>query len=170
MPPYRVELELYGQDLGDFVRGPGDSFLISERMATAFQAEGLTGLEGFHSVEVTRVRRMRKGPKPAVVPAYRVVTPCFGRGYLDAHRSRLRYAEARSCSECRSANLETIHGFVLEPGSWAGEDVFRARGLPGVLLVSERFAELVARQGWTNMTLIPTEEYIRDPNGLSSGG
>jgi hypothetical protein len=112
------------------------------------------------------VRRMRKGPKTASVPAYRVVTPCFGRGYLDEQRSRLRYAEARTCSECRSANLETIHGFVLEPGSWAGEDVFRARGLPGVLLVSERFTGLVERQVWTNMKLIPTDDYIRDPQGL----
>ena len=68
LPPYRVELELYGQGLGDFVEGPGQYVLISERVAEAFRAEGLTGLLGFHPVEVVRVRRKRKGPKPVPCP------------------------------------------------------------------------------------------------------
>ena len=55
--------------LGDFVEGPGDDVLVSERMAEAFRAEGLTGLLGFHPVEVVRVRRKRKGPKPVPCPA-----------------------------------------------------------------------------------------------------
>ncbi|WP_373371260.1 imm11 family protein [Stigmatella ashevillensis] len=167
LPPYRVELELHGEQPGDFVTGPGgDSFLISERMATAFQAERLTGLQGLHFVEICRVRRRRKGSIPSVAPRYLCVTACFGRAYLDEQRSRLRYAEARTCPECRSADLDTIHGFVLEPGTWADEDVFRARGLPGVRIVSERFAGFVARHGLTNMKLIPTEEYIWDPRRL----
>jgi hypothetical protein len=60
LPPYRVELELYGKELGDFVEGPGYDFLISERFAEAFRAEGLTGLLGFHHAEVVRVRKMRR--------------------------------------------------------------------------------------------------------------
>ncbi|MBN1209236.1 MAG: hypothetical protein JXB05_30545, partial [Myxococcaceae bacterium] len=59
--------------------------------------------------------------------------------------------------------MDSIHGFVLEPGSWQGEDIFRARGPPGTLIVSERFAHFVHRHGFTHMKLIPTEEYIRDP-------
>ncbi|MBN1204401.1 MAG: hypothetical protein JXB05_05710, partial [Myxococcaceae bacterium] len=91
LPPYRVELELYGQELGDFVRGPGSSFLVSERMASAFQAEGLTGLLDFHPAEVLRVRRKRKGPKPSSVPTYFVVNVSFfGKGVVDVARSRLR--------------------------------------------------------------------------------
>src|SRR4051812_25128656 len=57
LPPYRTELELYGKSPGDFVKGSGDEVLISERMAEAFRAEGLTGLLGFHPVDVVRVRR-----------------------------------------------------------------------------------------------------------------
>jgi hypothetical protein len=75
LPPYRVELELYGEGLGDFVEGPGYEVLISERMAEAFRAEELTGLLGFHPVEVVRVRRKRRGLRPAAVPSYFVVTP-----------------------------------------------------------------------------------------------
>jgi hypothetical protein len=167
LPPYRVDLELYGKQPGDFVTGPGgDSFLISERMAKAFHAEGLTGLLGFHPVEINRVRWKRQRPAPVTVPNYVEVTACFGRAYLDERRSRLRYAEARTCDECRSANLDTVHGFTLEPGSWSGEDVFRARGLPGVRIVSERFATFVERHGLTNIRLIPTDGYVWDPRRL----
>jgi hypothetical protein len=164
LPPYRVELELYGQGFGDFVTGPGNSFLVSERMATAFQAEGLTGLLGFYPVEVTRVRRKRKGSKHDFVPQYRVVdVSFFGKSAVDEVRSRLRRAEPVKCPECRDSGIDSIHGFVLEPGTWQGEDVFRARGLPGTIIVSERFAEFVKQQGLTNMKLIPTEDYVWDP-------
>lgn len=163
LQPYRVELELYGQSLGDFVKGPGYSFLLSERMAEAFQSEGLTGLSGFDPAEVVRVRRKKKGPKSGTVPRYFVVTPCFSRAAVDVARSLLRYGAPVTCEECRSAGLDTAHGFVLEPGTWQGEDVFRARGLPGTDIVSERFAGFVARHGLTNMKLIPAEDYVWDP-------
>jgi hypothetical protein len=163
LPPYRGDLELYGAALGDFVDASGYDFLISERMAEAFRAEGLTGLLGFHPVEVVRVRRKRKGPKPGAVPRYFAVTACFGRGAVDEGRSRLRCAEAVTCPECRNPGRDSIHGFVLEPGTWKGEDVFRPRGLQGRILVSERFAEFVQRHGFTNMKLVPTEEFIWDP-------
>jgi hypothetical protein len=164
LPPYRVKVELYGRDLGDYAHGPGgNSFLISERFAEAFRAEGLTGLLGFHPVEVVAVRRKRKGPKPTGVPSYFVVTPCFGRGAVDEGRSRLRRNKPVTCPECRSTGVDSIHGFFLEPGTWQGEDVFRPRGEQGSILVSERFAEFVKRHGLTNMKLIPTEEYVWDP-------
>jgi hypothetical protein len=162
-PPYSVDLELYGQGLGDFVEGPGYEVLVSERMAEAFRAEGLTGLLGFHPAEVVRVRRKRKGPKPSAVPPYFVVSPCFGRAAVDEARSHLRIKKPMTCSECRYTSLDTIHGFALEPGTWRGEDVFRPRGLYGDIVVSERFTEFVTRHGFTNMKLIPTEEYVWDP-------
>jgi hypothetical protein len=165
LPPYRVVLELYGQWLGDFIDGPGYAFLISERFAEAYRAEGLTGLLGFHPVEVVRVRRKRKGPEPHAVPSYFAVTACFGRGAVDEARSRIRRSEPITCAECRSAGVDSVHGFALEPGTWQGEDVFRPRGKRGSLVVSERFAALVQRHGFTNMKLTPTEEYVWDPDG-----
>lgn len=163
LPPYRVELELYGDSFGDFATGPGNELLLTERFADAFRAERLTGLLGFHPVEVVRVRRKRKGPKVTHVPGYRVVTACFGRAAVDEGRSRIRRAEPVSCPECRCTGVDTIHGFALEPGTWAGEDVFRPRGLQGDVVVSERFAEFVQRHGFTNMRLTPIEEYVWDP-------
>jgi hypothetical protein len=163
LPPYRVALELQGQALGDFVEGPGYEVLISERFAQAFRAEGLTGLLGFYPVEVVRVRRRRKGPKPGSVPPYVAVTICFGRGAVDERRSLLRRTQAVSCPECRNPGVNSIHGFALEPGTWEGEDLFRPRGMQGDILTSERFAEFVTRHGFTNMKLTLTEEYVWDP-------
>lgn len=163
-PPYRVELELYGRALGDFVDGPGgNSFLISKRMADAFQAEELIGLLGFHPAEVVRVRRKRKSPKPAAVPAYFVVTPCRGLGAVDVTHSRIRYDKPVTCPECRSSGLDSVHGFVLEPGTWQGEDIFFARGLGGRIVVSQRFAEFAQRHELTNMKLTPSTECVSDP-------
>jgi hypothetical protein len=164
LPPYRGELELHGQDSGDFVEASGYDFLVSERMAESFRAEGLTGLLGFHPVEVVGVRKKRKTAKAVMVPRYFAVTARFGRGAVDAGRSRFRYATTPApCTECRSIELDSIHGFTLEPGTWQGEDVFRPRGLPGRLVVSERFAEFVQRHGFTNMKLTDTKAYVWDP-------
>ncbi|WP_224245950.1 hypothetical protein [Hyalangium gracile] len=160
LPPFRVELELHGAGFGDFVEGPGDEVLVSERLAEAFRAEGLTGLLGLQPVEVVRVRRKGKGPKLDAVPRYFVASPGFGRGAVDEARSHFRYSRPMTCSECRYAGFDSIHGFALELGTWQGEDVFRPRGLQGNVVVSGRFAEFINRHGFTNMKLIPTEEWV----------
>lgn len=162
LPPYRVTLELHGKELGDFMRGFGNA-LVSERFAETFRSEGLRGLQGFHPVEVMRVRRQRRGPKPSSMPTYFLTTPVFGSAAVDEARSRIRRDSPITCDWCRETGVDSIHGFVLEQGSWNGDDVFVARGMPGSIIVSERFADFVARHGFTNMTLIPTEEYTWDP-------
>lgn len=165
LPPYRVELVLHGEELGDFLKPPGDDLLVSERFARAFQEEGLTGLEGFHPVEVVRVRRKRRSPKALHVPPYLVVrTRPISRAAVDMARSRIVYAgDPPTCEECREATKNAIHGYTLEPGTWGGEDIFRPRGLYGCLTVSERFARFVERHGFTNMKLTPTEQLVWDP-------
>ncbi|WP_224366427.1 hypothetical protein, partial [Hyalangium versicolor] len=186
LPPHQVELELHGECAGDFVKGPGYDVLLSERMAKAFQEDGLTGLSGFHPVEVVRIRGKRKGPEASALPRYVAVTPCFGRGAVDEARTRIRRSEPITCPECQSAGVDTLHGFALEPDTWQGEDVFRPRGLQGNIVVSERFATFVHRQGLTNMKLIwacpglvdtgvmlPTYQVVRpvhSPSGSGSRG
>jgi hypothetical protein len=165
LPPYCGELVLHGEALGDFVTIPGYEVLVSERFAEAFRAEGLSGLLDLHLVEVSRVRGKSRGSKPASVPRYFIAWPCFGRAAVDLARSRIRYTEPITCLECRYGGPEAIHGFALEPGTWQGEDVFRPRGLRGLIVVSERFARLVERHALTNMRLTPIESYTWDPLG-----
>ena len=163
LPPYRVELVLYGEQPGDFIELAGDDLLVSERFVQAFREEGLTGLEGFHPVEVVRVRRKRRGSTLAHIPRYLTVKACFGRAAVDVARSRLDYGKPPTCEECRSAGLNAIHGFTLEEGTWRGEDIFHPRGLLGVLTVSERFERFVEKHGFTNMRLTPSEQYVWNP-------
>jgi hypothetical protein len=161
-PPFRVELELYGEAHGDFIAAPGNGLLISERFADAFHKEALTGLSGFHSVEVISVRKKRQCPKPSSVPSYLFVTPAFGSAAVDEARSRIQHQRTISCDWCREAGVRAIHGFCLEERSWNGDDIFRPRGLPGRLVVSERFVGFVQAHGLTNMQLTPTEELRHD--------
>ncbi|WP_245767061.1 hypothetical protein [Stigmatella erecta] len=163
LPPFRVELELHGKDFGDFIHGPGNSLLLSERMTEAYLKQEFTGLVGFEPVDVVRIRGKRKGSKQEALPRYHVATPCFSHAAVEVARSLLRYSEPVTCGECRSAGLQSVHGFALDAGTWQGEDVFRARGMPGKNLVSGRFATFVAHAEFTNIQLIPIEEYVRDP-------
>lgn len=162
LPPYRGELKLHGADFGDFVRGRGNELLLSERMAEAFQREGLRGLSGFQSVEIVRVRKQGRHGKRSVPPKYFCVSPAFLSAAVDEARSRIQRARPTSCDWCRSAGLHAVHGFAIDEGSWNGDDVFRPRGAPGKLVVSEHFERFVARHGFTNMQLTPTEEFIHD--------
>lgn len=165
LPPHRVELVLHGEELGDFIKATGHELLVSERLAQSFRNEGLTGLEGFHPVEVVRIGRKRRGPKPSHIPRYLAVTARYGRAAVDLTRSRIRYTESPTCDECRYGTKDAVLGFSLEPGTWQGEDIFRPRGLSGSLVVSERFERFVTRHGFTNLRLTPTEEYVWNPLG-----
>lgn len=163
LPPYQGEVEVHGEVLGDVIAVTGDDMIISERLAESFRAEGLTGWGGFHPVDILRIRKKRGRQEQGGIPRYFVVTPCFGQGAVDEEHSRLRRNEPMACAACRYAALDSIHGFILERSTWTGEDVFRPRGLQGCIVVSERFAGLVRRHGFTNMELIPTEAYVWDP-------
>jgi hypothetical protein len=163
LPPLRGKLMLYGEGFGDFVKVPGGGYLVSARFAEAFLAERLTGIPDFQPVTIVRVSSRRRSLKSASPPPYFYMNPVFGGAAVDEARSRIRRASPISCDWCRETNVDTIHGFSLEEGSWRGEDIFDARGLPGSAVVSERFAHFVERHRLTNIGLIPTEEYTWDP-------
>ncbi|HEX8703733.1 MAG TPA: hypothetical protein VF815_33155 [Myxococcaceae bacterium] len=164
-PPFQGELELHGKAFGDLLKGAGDDLLVTEHFAAAFTAEGLKGLSGFHPVEVKRVRKTRRGPKPGPPPEYLVVTPAYGQPALDLARSRLHTSAPVTCTWCRSTGVDAVDGLALEEGTWTGEDVFRPRGLSGVILVSERFVRFAQHRALSHFTFVPIEKYVWDPLG-----
>ncbi len=166
LPPYRGELELHGKEFADLVKGPCGGVLVTERFAEDFKAEGLTGLSGFHPIEVTRVRRKRRGPKPAPPPRYLFVMPAYGQPALDMERSRILSKKPVECTWCRYVGPDAIDGLRMEEGTWGGEDVFRPRGLWGAILVSERFMRFAERYATIHMRMVPIEKYVWDPLGL----
>jgi hypothetical protein len=165
-PPYQGELELYGKGFGDLLKGPCDGLVMTEHFAEAFKAEGLTGLSGFHPVEVLRVRRKRRGPKPGAPPSYLFVTLAYGHPAVDVERSRIQSKKPVECTWCRYVGPDAIDGFRLEEGTWDGEDLFQARGLWGVIIVSERFMRFAERHAMSHWTFVPIEKYVWDPLGL----
>jgi len=165
LPPYRVELELHGMAFADVIESTGGVLLVTERFAEDFKAEGLAGLSGFHPVEVVRVVRKRRGPKPGLPPRYLAVTTGYGPPALDMERSRIRGTEPMKCSWCRYVGCEAVDGLALEAATWNGEDVFRARGLLGTTIVTERFMRFAERHAMSHMSFVPIEKYVYDPHG-----
>ncbi len=163
--PYQGELELYGKDFGDLMGGPCGGLVVTEHFAEDFKAEGLVGLSGFHPVEVKRVRRKRRGPKPGPPPQYLFVTPLYGHPALDMERSCILRKKPLRCGWCRSVGPDAIDGLRMEEGTWKGEDVFRPRGMWGVILVSERFVRFAERHAMSHIAFVPIEKYVWDPLG-----
>lgn len=88
---------------------------------------------------------------------------------VDEDHSAVDRSEDVACKRCRSAGVDAIHGFVLDPDTWTGEDIFFARGLPGTLIATNRFREFVERNGLTNIRFTPTESYEWDSMAPISG-
>lgn len=165
-PPFQGEVELYGKDFGDLMQEPSGGLLVTERFAEDFKAEGLTGLSGFQPVEILRVRRKRRGPKPGPPPRYLYVLPTYGQPALDMNRSHILIHKPMRCTWCRAIGPGAIDGLALETGTWNGEDMFRPRGLWGVLMVSERFMRFADKHALSHFTWIPIDKYVWDPMQL----
>ena len=162
LPPHRAELELWSGEFGDIAFGPGNELLVSERFAGVYRDWGLTGLTGFHDVEITRVLR-RSGPrlrKPP--PSYYCVGVCRSRAAVDVQASGLGLKAPWTCEECRSGFIVRSERVVVEEGTWSGEDVFFARGLPGTILTSEHFREFFEANEINNGVLVQAHKYAFD--------
>lgn len=165
VPPVRVELRAWGRELGDILFMTGDERLVSERPLGQFRAGGLTGLEDLRPVEIVKLRPRGRVAAP---PRYVCCRVARGRAVVDDVASGLVRERRRDCAEYRfGGTIKGARRVILEPGSWSGEDVFKARGLPGTVLVSERFKALCNQERATNCVLIPAEEYTF--GGLPAG-
>jgi len=153
-PPYCVELEVWGSDLADVAFGPGDSLLVSGRFASGWHEEELVGLDGFDPVQVMAVRR--HGTAAAGSEPYLRVSVARSDIAVDQERSHFD-CDPPTCPACRlSQELRSWSGIVLEAPPQ--EDIFIARGLPGVRLASERFRQFCERRRLSNVLLIPDNE------------
>lgn len=161
LPPYRVELEVWSKEYGDIAFGVS-KLLISERVKMLYEAEGLSGLEGFHEVEIVKITRRGGSRLRTPPPKYYCVSITRSRAVIDAKASELVMAEPNVCEECRNGFVVRTTRVVLEEGTWSGEDVFIARGLPGTHIASQRFKDFFDRHNINNGVLIPAAEYSFD--------
>lgn len=158
LPPYTIELTLHGSEWGDLAFFSESRFVMSERAVNAFLNEGLSGLGDCAAVTVAR----RKGGRGKPPPQYFRVKISRSTAAVDDARSIVARTHPVTCSTCRGSGIDAVHGFAIEAGTWSGEDVFVARGLPGSVVVSERFRRFAQEHMLTNLTLTPIERYVSD--------
>ncbi len=160
LPPYRVELTLRGNVYGDLAIGVGDEFLVSERFKCLYHEQGLTGLEEFGPVEIIKVKRMTKKAPKTPPPPYYMVRVVYSRTKFDIENSGMEGDGPIRCPECLDiGHIKRTPRLIIDPASWTGEDLFRARGLTGTINASERFKTFCDTFKITNAILIPGEEY-----------
>lgn len=162
LPPCHADLELWGQTASDIAFGPGNELLVSDSFRALYEEHGLTGLSGFHPVQLHRTK-MRSRDRMPSIPHYCCVYVPHSAAVIDERASGLERDRPRTCSECRLGGIvKRIRRVCLVPRTWPGEDIFFATGLPGVIIVSEAFARLGQELGTIRQMLVPADEYAFD--------
>jgi hypothetical protein len=161
--PHRIKLSsAKPEKWGDFLWGAGFGLMVSERFKQIYEQEGLQGIVHFWpQVEIVRMGTKKTGDLTPQPPAYSLVDINWDGANLDDMASGV-VRRRMDCEYCRSGYIERYGGIMIEPESWRGVDIFKARGLPGVIIVSERFVEVVSRQKLRNVQLTPAGKYAYD--------
>jgi len=157
LPPLKAKLSK--PSYGDFVFGTFTTFLVTERFKKEYEASGLTGIISFEPVEIVKVNRKRDSSPET--PIYYYVSIVRSKALIDEEKSKIQRDGEISCNHCRTGGvIKFLKGIFFEDNTWSGEDIFFPKGLPGTIIVSEKFADFVRDYGFLNINFIPAEEYI----------
>ncbi|MBX7166846.1 MAG: hypothetical protein K1X74_11000 [Pirellulales bacterium] len=162
LPPYRVELETWGREFGDFAfAGGGVSFLVSLRFKALWELHDLVGLSGFNLVELAKIRHHRRiSGEP---PDYFKADVIRGTAAVDPAASGKEWDRTPDiCPTCRldksRATFLRQKGTVLEEGTWGGEDIFIPRASSD-FVATERFKDFCEAHRVTNAVFVPAETH-----------
>ena len=167
LPPYRVEIDTWGDEMGDLAFGGScEWILVSERFRTVYAASGMNGLSGFDPVEITRIRHHKKKRLRNSSDYYKADV-IRSKTAVDHLASEFEWSDGTTiCPVC----LIPLNGVVkrwkriaIKSQSWRGEDVFVPRGI-GEIVTTRRFKELCEASGITNSVFIDAENYSHDYN------
>lgn len=161
LPPYNIELELWGKGFGDVSFGPGDHLLVSERFKTLWEEHGLTGFEGFTSVTIKKVIRHKKFTGNP--PGYFLTSVPYGKAVLDQDASGFEWEKPPTCPVCRQGRIiKRWESHILMPGTWDGTNIFQPIGISGSIMTDQKFKDFVDQFHITSCWLIPAEQYAHD--------
>ncbi len=160
LPSVRVNIESWGSRYGDLAFGPSDQILVSERFKEEYHAHGLTGLSDFELVEVARVLNRKKIRDNC--PQYYLASVTRSRAAIDVEASGLVHDKPPTCPECKGGLIKRVARIVLEEGTWSGEDIFFARGLPGTIIVSDKFRRMCIEAELQNCPLVEASLFSFD--------
>lgn len=162
LAPRLAELELWTGPYGDIAFGPYLELLVSEAFALAFCEAGLTGVESFDKVEIVRIKGRGVAKPEEGPPRYLCARPVFSQTKIALEASEVETKEPVVCDACRSGLILRYARVVVEEDTWPGEDIFFARGLPGVIITSERFAKWFTENEINTGVLVPALEHSED--------
>jgi hypothetical protein len=165
LPPYRVEMDAWGDHFGDFAFAGGcEWFLVSDRFRTIYARSGLKGLCGFDPVEVVQITRHNKR-LAGTTPQYFKVDVVRSQTAVDQAQSGFEWSDgATVCPVCLIATNGVIKrwkGIVIRNEDWRGEDIFVPRGC-GELVATKRFKDFCVTHLVQNARFIPAEIYAHD--------
>jgi hypothetical protein len=155
LSPRRAEVVVHGARAGDFAFRSSSEFLVSEAVVKAFEEEGLTGLNDLEEVTVSAT--LRAAPVQPRRYYYGEIT--LHGADVDPLHSNIERTENPECDWCIGSGIASIHGFEIADQSWSGADMFVARGLPGVVVVSEAFRRVAEERAFSNLELVPTKDF-----------
>ena len=154
-PPFKVEMRFWGPKHGDLVQFTND-VLVSERLVSAIQEANLTGMDILSEAAVTKIQPSKMAKN---IPRYFVGRIRKSTAMFDDVASEAEYKRMWTCNECKTGEIIRFQSVVLVPNSWQGEDLFVAKGLPGLFLTSKRFHDLVVERGFLNINLVRASEF-----------
>lgn len=158
LPPYRAELEVFGSAYGDIIQSPGVEVLISRTFREKFLKRSLVGLSGFHQVKIVLVKSKKK--IKGKIPNYSLCAISRSRAVINDTASEFVREFPSDCSECKYGGInKSAARLIFERNSWSGEDIFVARGLPGVVFVSEKVKIMCENEGLVGGGFIPANQY-----------
>lgn len=161
LAPIEVEIESSGRRWGDLAFGPGDQILVSGRLKEMYAEARLTGITQFNLAKIKKARMHRAiGVQP---PPYYLASIIRSRATLDESRSHIVREAPWTCEECRIGGpIMRVSNLIVDSVSAQAEDIFLARGLPGIILTSDRFKHLCDTSDLVNCALIPAEQFSFD--------
>lgn len=161
LPPYRVVLEVWTNTFGDIAFGPYGELLLTSNLVRAFEQSRLTGLQIQGPVEVIQIKRRGGARVQTDSPSYLCAMPIVAHTKIDMAASGVETKDPIYCADCQAGLLMRHARVVVDESTWSGEDIFYARGLSGLIITSERFAEWFDRLRVNNGVLVPALEYSR---------
>jgi hypothetical protein len=154
-PPFRVKIQFWGTRHGDIAYFM-DDLLVSERLVDMIRSESLTGIDIISEATVSEVSPKRMAHE---IPRYFIGRIRRTEAIFDHVASGAEYRRMWTCTECRIGEMNRHKRVSLIPNTWTGEDLFIAKGLPGVFLTSSRFHDFARSHGFLNVHLIRASEY-----------
>jgi len=150
-----------GRRVGDIAFGSGSDLLLSQAFVDAWYSDGLRGLGTVDPVQIETVQPQALAE--SLSGFHHMVAQREGAA-IDPEESHIVRSGASECGLCGGAGLvEAILRIRISEDSWKGADLFVPWGLHGIIVATERVADLALKYDLANVTTTPVEEYRWNP-------